>query len=173
VGCSYNPSSNMKTAAGTMPALELLGAGVAVGIATDGAASNNNQDMFEEMDLAAKQQKLARMDPKALSAVQVVDMATITGAKALHLERQIGSLETGKKADLIVVDTTAPHATPMYNVYSEIVYALKSSDVRTTIVGGKPLMEDRRMLTLDEPAILAKAAQYAAQIGGALGVKTN
>lgn len=173
VGCSYNPSSNMKTAAGTMPALELLGAGVAVGIATDGAASNNNQDMFEEMDLAAKQQKLARMDPKALSAVQVVDMATITGAKALHLERQIGSLEAGKKADLIVVDTTAPHATPMYNVYSEIVYALKSSDVRTTIVGGKPLMEDRRMLTLDEPAILAKAAQYAAQIGGALGVKTN
>jgi 5-methylthioadenosine/S-adenosylhomocysteine deaminase len=129
--------------------------------------------MFEEMDLAAKQQKLARMDPKALSALQVVEMATITGAKALHLEEQIGSLEVGKKADLIVVDTNAPHATPMYNVYSEIVYALKSTDVRTTVVGGKPLMEEGHMLTLDEPAILAKATQYATQIGSALGAKTN
>jgi 5-methylthioadenosine/S-adenosylhomocysteine deaminase len=164
VGCSYNPSSNMKTAAGLMPAVELLAAGVPVGIGTDGAASNNNQDMFEEMDLAAKEQKFARMDPRALSAVQVVEMATITAARALHLERQIGSLEVGKKADLIVVDTTAPHATPLYNVYSAIVYALKSSDVRTTIVGGRPVMEDRHMLTLDEPKILAKAAEYAAQI---------
>jgi 5-methylthioadenosine/S-adenosylhomocysteine deaminase len=173
VGCSYNPSSNMKTAAGSMPAVELLSAGVAVGIGTDGAASNNNQDMFEEMNLAAKQQKLVRMDPKALSAQQVVEMATITGARALHLEQQIGSLEVGKKADLIVVDTTAPHATPMYNVYSAIVYALKASDVRTTVVGGKTVMEDRRMLTLDEPAILAKAAQYAASIGASFGPKTN
>jgi 5-methylthioadenosine/S-adenosylhomocysteine deaminase len=173
VGCSYNPSSNMKTAAGSMPAVELLSAGVAVGIGTDGAASNNNQDMFEEMNLAAKQQKLVRMDPKALSALQVVEMATITGARALHLERQIGSLEVGKKADLIVVDTTAPHATPMYNVYSAIVYALKSSDVRTTVVGGKPVMEDRHMLTLDEPAILAKAAQYAASIGASFGPGTK
>jgi 5-methylthioadenosine/S-adenosylhomocysteine deaminase len=173
VGCSYNPSSNMKTAAGLMPAVELLAAGVAVGIGTDGAASNNNQDMFEEMNLAAKQQKFARMDPKTLSAVQVVEMATITGARALHLERQIGSLEVGKKADLIVVDTTAPHATPMYNVYSAIVYALKSSDVRTTVVGGKPVMEDRRMLTLDEPAILAKAAKYATEINASFGAKTK
>jgi 5-methylthioadenosine/S-adenosylhomocysteine deaminase len=164
VGCSYNPSSNMKTAAGLIPAVELLAAGIPVGIGTDGAASNNNQDMFEEMNLAAKQQKFARMDPKALPAVQVVEMATITGARALHLEHQIGSLEVGKKADLIVVDTTAPHATPLYNVYSAIVYALKSSDVRTTIIGGKPLMEDRHLLTLDEPAILAKAAEYASQI---------
>jgi 5-methylthioadenosine/S-adenosylhomocysteine deaminase len=169
VGCSYNPSSNMKTAAGSMPAVELLSAGVAVGLGTDGAASNNNQDMFEEMNLAAKQQKLVRMDPKALSAQQVVEMATITGARALHLEHQIGSLEVGKKADLIVVDTTAPHATPMYNVYSAIVYALKSSDVRTTVVGGKPVMEDRHMLTLDEPAILAKATQYATSIGASFG----
>jgi 5-methylthioadenosine/S-adenosylhomocysteine deaminase len=173
VGCSYNPSSNMKTAAGLMPAVELLSAGVAVGIGTDGAASNNNQDMFEEMNLAAKQQKFARMDSKALSAVQVVEMATIIGARALHLERQIGSLEAGKKADLIIVDTTAPHATPMYNVYSAIVYALKSSDVRTTVVGGKPVMEDRHMLTLDEPAILARAAKYAAEINASFGARTN
>jgi 5-methylthioadenosine/S-adenosylhomocysteine deaminase len=173
VGCSYNPSSNMKTAAGTMPALELLAAGVPVGIATDGPASNNNQDMFEEMNLAAKQQKLARMDAKALSALQVVEMATITGAKAIHLERQIGSLEPGKKADLIVVDTTAPHATPMYNVYSAIVYSLKAADVRTTVIGGKAVMEDRQMTTLDEPGILAKAAQYASQIGASFGANKN
>jgi 5-methylthioadenosine/S-adenosylhomocysteine deaminase len=171
VGCSYNPSSNMKTAAGLMPAVELLSAGVAVGIGTDGAASNNNQDMFEEMDLAAKEQKFARMDPKALPAAQIVEMATITGARSLHLERQVGSLEVGKKADLIVVDTSAAHATPMYDVYSAIVYALKSSDVRTTVVGGKVVMEDRRMLTLDEPAILAKAAEYAKQINASFGVK--
>ena len=173
VGCSYNPSSNMKTAAGLMPAVELLAAGVAVGIGTDGAASNNNQDMFEEMDLAAKQQKYARMDPRALSAAEVVAMATITGARALHLDRQIGSLETGKKADLIVVDTSAAHATPMYDAYSAIVYALKASDVRTTVIAGKVVMDERRMLTLDEPAILSKAAEYAKQINASFGVGKN
>ena len=160
VGCSYNPSSNMKSAAGLMPAPEMLTAGAAVGIGSDGPASNNNQDLFEEMDLAAKLQKFARMDPTALPAQQVVEMATITGARALHLDHQIGSLETGKKADLIVVETTAPHATPMYNVYSQIVYSLKQSDVRTTIVGGRVVMEDRRMQTLDEKLILAKASVY-------------
>jgi 5-methylthioadenosine/S-adenosylhomocysteine deaminase len=162
--CSYNPSSNMKTAAGLMPAVELLAAGVAVGLGTDGAASNNNQDMFVEMNLAAKEQKLARMDPKALSAQQVVEMATITGARALHLEQQTGSLEASKKADIIVVDTTAPHAIPMYNPYSAIVYALKASDVTDTIINGKVVMQDRHVLTLDEPAIRAKAAEYAKQL---------
>ena len=102
VGCSHNPSSNMKTAAGVSPVPEMLAAGVAVGLATDGAASNNNQDLFEEMDLAAKLQKLARMDPRALPAKQVVEMATITGARAVHLEKKIGSLEAGKQADIIV-----------------------------------------------------------------------
>jgi 5-methylthioadenosine/S-adenosylhomocysteine deaminase len=168
-GCSYNPSSNMKTAAGLMPAVELLSAGVAVGLGTDGAASNNNQDMFEEMDLAAKEQKFARRDPRALAAEEVVEMATITGARALHLEKQIGSLELGKKADLILVDTTAAHATPMYDVYSAIVYSLKATDVRTSIVGGKVVMEDRRMLTLDEPAIRTKAAEYAKRINASFG----
>jgi cytosine/adenosine deaminase-related metal-dependent hydrolase len=100
-------------------------------------------------------------------------MATITGAHALHLERQIGSLEVGKKADLIVVDTSGAHATPMYDVYSAIVYALKSSDVRTTVVGGKVLMDDRRMLTLDEPAILAKATEYAKQIQASFGTRKS
>lgn len=163
-GCSFNPSSNMKTAAGLQPTVELLAAGVPVGIATDGAASNNNQDLFEEMDLGAKLQKFGHMDPRVLPAREVVEMATITGARALHMDKEIGSLEPGKKADLIVVDTTAPHATPMYNVYSQIVYALKASDVRTVVIAGKPVMEDRKMLTLDEPEILAKANAFKRQV---------
>jgi 5-methylthioadenosine/S-adenosylhomocysteine deaminase len=116
------------------------------------------------MDLAAKLQKVARMDSRALPAEQVVALATITGAAALHMDKLIGSLEPGKKADLIIVDTTAPHATPMYNVYSALVYSLKASDVRTVVIGGKPVMEDRKMLTLNEPEILSKAQAYKAQI---------
>ena len=168
VGCVYNPSSNMKTAAGVMPVVEMLASGEAIGLATDGAASNNNLDMFEEMDLAPKLQKLARMDSRALPAEQVVALATITGARALHLEKQIGSLEPGKKADLILVDTSAPHATPMYNVYSQLVYALKANDVRTVIIAGKIVMEDRQMLTLNEPEILAKANEYQKQVAASL-----
>jgi 5-methylthioadenosine/S-adenosylhomocysteine deaminase len=168
VGCIYNPSSNMKTAAGVMPIVEMLAAGEAIGLATDGAASNNNLDMFEEMDLAAKLQKLARMDSRALPAEQVVALATITGARALHLEKQIGSLEPGKKADVILIDTSAPHATPMYNIYSQLVYALKATDVRTVIIGGKIVMEDRQMLTLNEPEILAKARDYQKQVAASL-----
>ncbi len=164
VGCTNNPSSNMKTAAGVSPVVDMLAAGQAIGLATDGAASNNNQDLFEEMNLAAKLQKITRMDSRALPAEQVVEMATIGGARAIHQEKLIGSLEAGKKADLILVDTTAPHATPMYNVYSELVFALKASDVRTVVVGGKIVMDDRKMTTLDEPAILAKANEYKAQI---------
>jgi len=164
VGCAFNPSSNMKTAAGLMPAPAMLSAGVAVGIATDGAASNNNQDLFAEMDLGAKLQKFGHMNPRVLPAEQVVEMATITGARALHMENQIGSIEPGKKADLILVETTSPHAAPMYNVYSQIVYALKAADVRTVIIGGKPVMEDRKMLTLDETTILEKANEYKKQV---------
>ena len=163
VGCSHNPSSNMKTAAGVMPVVEMLAAGVSLGLATDGAASNNNQDLFEEMDLAAKLQKISRMDPRALPAAQVVEMATIGGARALHLEKLIGSLEAGKQADLIVVDTSAPHATPMYNVYSELVFALKATDVRTVVIAGRVIMDERKMLTLNEDEILQKAREYQKQ----------
>jgi 5-methylthioadenosine/S-adenosylhomocysteine deaminase len=159
-GCSYNPSSNMKSAAGLMPAPEMLADGVAVGIGTDGAASNNDQDMFREIDLAAKLQKFGRMDPTALPAEQTVAMATIIGARALHIEKQTGSIEAGKKADIIVVDTSAAHATPMYNVYAQIVYALKDSDVRTSLINGRVVMEDRKLLTLDEETISQKAEVY-------------
>jgi 5-methylthioadenosine/S-adenosylhomocysteine deaminase len=160
VGCSYNPSSNMKSAAGLMPAPEMLAGGVAVGIGTDGAASNNDQDMFREIDLAAKLQKFGRMDPTALPAEQTVAMATFTGARALHIDKQTGSLEIGKKADIIVVATTAAHATPMYDAYAQIVYALKDSDVRTSVINGRVVMEDGRLLTMDEAAIFQKAAEY-------------
>ena len=168
VGCVHNPSSNMKLASGASPVVALIAAGVPVGLGTDGAASNNDLDMFEEMDLAAKLQKLARMDPRALPAEQVVAMATINGARALHMEKEIGSLEPGKKADVIVIRTDAPHAVPMYNVYSQIVYALKASDVDSVIIGGRLIMDHRRMLTLDEPAILGHARAYAKKISGSL-----
>lgn len=168
VGCVHNPSSNMKLASGASPVVDLIAAGVPVGLGTDGAASNNDLDMFEEMDLAAKLQKLARMDPRALPAEQVVAMATINGARALHMEKEIGSLEAGKKADVILIRTDAPHATPMYNVYSQLVYALQASDVDSVIVGGRVIMEHRRMLTLDEPSILAHAREYAKKISASL-----
>jgi 5-methylthioadenosine/S-adenosylhomocysteine deaminase len=160
VGCIHNPSSNMKLASGVMPVVDFLASGQAVGLATDGAASNNSQDIFEEMDTAAKLQKIARMDPRALPAVQVVEMATLGGARALHMDKLIGSLEPGKKADVIFVDTSGPHATPMYDVYSQLVYALRGSDVKTVIVGGKLLMENHHMLTLDEEQILREAREY-------------
>ncbi|MGC1934871.1 MAG: amidohydrolase [Candidatus Acidiferrales bacterium] len=168
VGCVHNPSSNMKLASGVSPVADLIAAGVPVGLGTDGAASNNDLDMFEEMDIAAKLQKVARMNPQALPAEQAVAMATISGARALHMEKEIGSLEAGKKADVILIRTDAPHATPMYNVYSQLVYALKASDVDTTIVGGKIVMEHRQMLTLDEAQILARAREYAKKIEASL-----
>jgi 5-methylthioadenosine/S-adenosylhomocysteine deaminase len=161
----------MKTAAGVMPVIEMLAAGVPVGLATDGAASNNKQDLFEEMDLAAKLQKISRMDPRALPAAQVVEMATIGGARALHLEKRIGSLEAGKQADLIIVDTSAPHAAPMYNVNSELVFALKATDVRTVVIAGRVIMDERKALTLNEDEILQKAREYQKQIVASLAQK--
>jgi 5-methylthioadenosine/S-adenosylhomocysteine deaminase len=171
VGCVHNPSSNMKTSSGVSPVVDMLAAGVRVGLGTDGAASNNDLDMFEEMDMAAKLQKIARMNPQVLPAEQVVEMATIGGARALHMEKDIGSLEPGKKADLIVVRTDAPHSTPLYNVYSQLVYSLKASDVETVVIAGRPVMENRRMLTLDEDAVLSKAREYAKKIRSSLAAK--
>src|SRR4029077_9747755 len=112
--------------------------GVAVGLGTDGpAGSNNDLNLMEEMDLAAKLAKVTKMDPRALTAKAVVEMATIDGARALHMEKEIGSLEAGKKADLILIGLDAPHAVPMFDVYAQIAYALKGSVVRTVVIGGK------------------------------------
>jgi 5-methylthioadenosine/S-adenosylhomocysteine deaminase len=168
VGSVHNPSSNMKLASGVMPVVDLLAAGVPVGLATDSAASNNNQDLFQEMNIAAKLQKVTRMDPRALPAKQVVEMATIGGARALHLDKQIGSLEPGKQADLILIGTGATHSTPMYNVYSQLVYALNAHDVRTVVIAGKIVMEYRVMMTMDKPAILAKAHEYQRKVAASL-----
>nr|HEV7954908.1 amidohydrolase [Candidatus Acidoferrales bacterium] len=164
-GCVHNPSSNMMLASGVAPVPALLSAGVRLGLGTDGpAGSNNDLDMMEEMDLAAKLQKITHMDPQALGAKQAVEMATIGGARALHMENEIGSLEAGKKADLIVISLNEANAVPLYDVYSQIVYALKASDVQDTIIGGRIVMQNGKVLTLDEPAILLKAREFGAQV---------
>ncbi len=165
VGCVHNPSSNMMLASGVAPVPELRAVGVRVGLGTDGpAGSNNDLDLMEEMDLAAKLQKISKMDPQALGAKAVLEMATIDGARALHMEKEIGSLETGKKADLIVLTLDAPNAVPMYDVYSQIVYALKASDVETVLIGGRVVMRGRRVLTLKEEEILPKAREYGKKV---------
>jgi 5-methylthioadenosine/S-adenosylhomocysteine deaminase len=123
---------------------------------------------MEEMDLAAKLQKITKMDPRALGAKAVVEMATIEGAKAVHLEKEIGSLEPGKKADLILINLNEPNAAPMYDVYSQLAYALKASDVETVIIGGRLIMRDRKLLTLRETEILAKAREYGKKVEASL-----
>ena len=157
VGSVHNPQSNMKLASGVAPVPQMLKAGVAVGLGTDGAASNNDLDMWEEMDTAAKLHKLSSNDPKVLSAEEALAMATVGGARALHMEGQIGSLEEGKRADIAVVDLDALHQTPRYNIYSHLVYATKAADVRTVVIEGRVVMRDRRLLTLDETLIKQKA----------------
>jgi 5-methylthioadenosine/S-adenosylhomocysteine deaminase len=169
VGCVHNPSSNMMLASGVSPVPEMRAAGIAVGLGTDGpAGSNNDLDLMEEMDLAAKLAKITKMDPLALNAKAVVEMATIDGARALHMEREIGSLETGKKADLVLIGLDAPHAVPMYDVYAQLAYALKGSDVETVVIGGRVVMRDRKLLTVKEEEVLQKAREYRKSVGASL-----
>jgi 5-methylthioadenosine/S-adenosylhomocysteine deaminase len=169
VGCVHNPSSNMMLASGVSPVPEMRAAGVAVGLGTDGpAGSNNDLDLMEEMDLAAKLAKITKMDPLALNAKAVVEMATIDGARALHMEKEIGSLEAGKKADLILIGLDAPNAVPMYEVYAQLAYALKGSDVETVVIGGRVVMRDKKVLTVNEAAAIAKAREYKNRIEGSL-----
>jgi 5-methylthioadenosine/S-adenosylhomocysteine deaminase len=165
VGLAHNPSSNMKLASGVAPVIKILALEIPIGLGTDGVAgSNNDVDMFEEMDLAAKLQKVTTGDPQALPAEQALAMATILGARAIRLDDKIGSLEKGKRADIVSVRLDAPHAAPMYNVYSQLVYALKSSDVADVMVNGRPIVRDRKMLTLDQSTVMAKAAEYQARV---------
>jgi len=165
VGVAHCPSSNMKLASGAASVVAMLAKGIAVGLGTDGpAGSNNDFDMFEEADLAAKLQKFVRNDPQALPATQAFEMATIGGARVLGLEKEIGSLETGKRADMISVDLDAPNAVPLYDVYSQLVYALKGSNVRDVVVNGKDVVRDKRCLTLDSPAVIAKAQEYGLKV---------
>ena len=169
VGCVHNPSSNMMLASGVAPVIEERAAGIAVGLGTDGpAGSNNDLDLMEEMDLAAKLQKITKVDPRALGAKAVVEMATIEGAKAVHLEKEIGSLEAGKKADIILIGLDTPNAVPMYDVYSQLAYALKASEVETVIIGGRVVMRDRKLQTIKEEEVLAKAREYGKKIEASL-----
>jgi 5-methylthioadenosine/S-adenosylhomocysteine deaminase len=172
VGCVHNPSSNMMIASGVSPVPELRAAGVAVGLGTDGpAGSNNDLDLMEEIDLAAKLAKITKMDPLAMNAKAVVEMATIDGARALHMEKEIGSLEKGKKADLILISLDEPNAVPMYDVYAQLAYALKASDVETVIIGGRVVMRDRKVLTVNEEAVMAKAREYKKTIAASMGLQ--
>ena len=157
----HNPESNMKLASGIAPVPEMLSRGIPVGIGTDGCASNNNLDLFAEMDTAAKLHKVCSMDPTVMDALSVLKMATIEGARVLGMEDAVGSIEKGKKADFIVLDTKKPHLTPMYNPYSHIVYAARAHDVCHTVINGSLVMENRVLLTLDLQEILALAQDKA------------
>jgi 5-methylthioadenosine/S-adenosylhomocysteine deaminase len=160
VGVVHNPQSNMKLAAGVAPVPRMLAEGVRVGLGTDGAASNNDLNMWEEMDTAAKLHKVFSGDPKVISAQEAFEMATIRGAQALHLDRDIGSIEVGKRADLVIIERDDLHQIPLYNVYSDLVYATKASDVLTVIINGRTVMRDRKLLTLDEAAIKDSARVF-------------
>jgi 5-methylthioadenosine/S-adenosylhomocysteine deaminase len=168
-GVAHCPSSNMKLSSGVAPVLRMRALGIHVGLGPDGpAGSNNDLNMFEEMDLAAKLQKVMSQDPQSLPASAVFDMATMGGARALGLEREIGSLEPGKRADMISVALDQPHATPLYEPVSQMVYALKASDVRDVMVNGTPVVRDRRILTLDLKQVMAKAEEFQGRIKASL-----
>ncbi len=169
VGCAHNPSSNMMLASGVAPVIDQRAAGVRVGLGTDGpAGSNNDLDIMEEMDLAAKLQKITRMDPRALGAKEAMEMATIDGARALHMEKEIGSIESGKKADFVILTLAAPNAVPLFDVYGQIVYALKAQQVETVVVAGKTLLKDNKLQTLNEAEILAKARENGKKVKASL-----
>jgi 5-methylthioadenosine/S-adenosylhomocysteine deaminase len=168
VAVSHNPESNMKLASGIAPVEAMRAAGVVVGLGTDGAASNNDLDMFEAMRQTAFLHKLVGGDPRAIPAPVALAMATIDGARALGMEKETGSLEPGKRADLLVVSMDAARQTPIYNPVSHVVYVTRGDDVRTTIVNGKVLMRDRRVLTLDRAKVIAEARAYADKVRAAV-----
>jgi 5-methylthioadenosine/S-adenosylhomocysteine deaminase len=164
VGVAHCPQSNMKIAAGIAPVPAMLAAGVAVGLGTDGAASNNDLDLWEEIDTAAKLHKVIAANPTVIDAREALRMATIEGARALDMEGEIGSLEVGKRADLIVVSTDSPHQQPSYDPYSVLAYATGAADVAIVIIDGRPVVEDGRALTLDRDEIMRQARDYGRRI---------
>jgi 5-methylthioadenosine/S-adenosylhomocysteine deaminase len=164
VGIAHNPESNMKLASGTAPVVDYLKAGVTLGLGTDGAASNNDLDMFEAMRQAAFLHKLVTRDPRAVSAQTALEMATIGGAAVIGKRDRLGSLEAGKLADVLVVKMDQARQTPMYDPVSHLVYATRGDDVDTTIVNGKVLMRGGKVLTMDEGAVLADARKAAESV---------
>ncbi len=161
---SHNPESNMKLAVGVAPVPAMLRKGITVGLGTDGCASNNDLDLFREMGTAARLHKVAMMDPTVLDARTALSMATIGGARVLGMEDRIGSIEPGKCADLIFVNMDKPHLTPLYQVYSHLVYAASGADVTTAIINGKLLMKDRKLLHADLEDIMEKVRKIGAMI---------
>lgn len=160
----YNPVANMKLAQGTAKVPDLQRLGITVGLGTDGPASNNSLDMLQNMKIGALIQKAYYKDPTVLQARTVLEMATIKGAEALGLESTIGSLESGKRADIVLIDFKKPHLTPLHNPYSNIIYSAKGSDVQTLIVDGRILMENREVKALDEEEIIEKAQETASNL---------
>jgi 5-methylthioadenosine/S-adenosylhomocysteine deaminase len=167
-GVAHNPESNMKLASGAAPVTKYLAAGVALGLGTDGAASNNDLDMFEAMRQASFLAKHATRDPTAVPAQTALDLATIGGARVLGMAHLIGSLEAGKRADLITVSMRAARQTPIYDPVSHLVYVTRGDDVRTTIVNGKILMKERQVRTLDRATVIADANRLAARVRDAV-----
>jgi 5-methylthioadenosine/S-adenosylhomocysteine deaminase len=170
-GCKvvHNPESNMKLASGVAPISAMLQQGIIVGLGTDGCASNNNLDMFQEMDTAAKLEKSARLDPTVMSARTVLRMSTCNGAKVLGLDHLVGTLTVGKKADLCIIDMNKPHLTPMYDEYSHLVYTVGGADVDTVLINGKVVMKDRRLATIDEEEAMQRVRGIALRVKKSLG----
>lgn len=160
----HNPESNMKLASGIAPVPKLIDIGVNVALGTDGCASNNNLDIFEEMDTCAKLHKVAGLDPTALPAETALRMATRNGAAALGLAGQVGELAPGRLADCIVVDFSSPHLVPVFEPVSHLVYAVRGSDVRDSVIGGRLVMENRRLLTIDIEEVMDRARAFAKTI---------
>ncbi len=175
-GIAHNPSSNLKLASGFAPVQKMLENGLNVGIGTDGPASNNDLDMFEEVRLASFVAKASSNDPTVVPAATALLMATRMGAQALHIGHLTGSLETGKRADLILVDTSPVHNSPRFrrdpnNAYAQLVFASKSTDVTDVMVNGKWLMRAHELLTLNEADLLTQAREVAQKIDAFLIVR--
>ncbi|OQY15002.1 MAG: hypothetical protein B6I32_08215 [Desulfobacterium sp. 4572_20] len=164
VKIAHCPESNMKLGSGVAPIAQMLEKGIAVSIGTDGCASNNNLDLFAEMDTTAKLAKVANLDPAIIDARTVLAMATIGGARAIGLENRIGTIEPGKKADIIIVDAHSPHMTPMYNPYSQLVYSATGGDVRDVIINGNIVYRDRRFTNLDSAEIMDEVTRLCRRI---------
>ncbi len=160
-GVAHCPESNMKLASGIAPVVEMLKRGVPVGLGTDGCASNNNLDLVQEMDSAAKLQKVRYLDPTVLPATATLDLATLGGAKVLGLEGRVGALSPGMQADLVVLDLDQPHLTPLYDPYSHLVYAAGGGDIQTVVVHGRVVVQDRKLLSFDLEETLARARELA------------
>ncbi|MBN1664676.1 MAG: amidohydrolase [Deltaproteobacteria bacterium] len=172
-GCKviHTPESNMKLASGVAPVPEMIACGICVGLGTDGCASNNNLDMFQEMDSAAKLHKVHRLDPTIMDAKTVLETATREGARALGLDRLVGQIKTGMKADLTIIDINKPHLTPIYHEYSHLVYAVDGSDVDTVLINGKVVMKNRQLLTINENQAMDRVKKIAERVKAGMDEK--